>query len=52
MDVHCWNCWADYMTDSHIISDFQDTLHLQCSESNLRTIFIYFVLLVLSFTLL
>ena len=52
MDVHCWNCWADYMTDSHIISDFQDTLHLKCSEAYLNTIIISIVMLVLSFTLL
>ena len=52
MDVHCWNCWADYMTDSHIINDFQDILHLKCSQSNLSIFIISIAMLVLSFTLL
>lgn len=51
MDVHCWNCWADYMTDSDIISNFQDIIRLKCSESNLRSIFIAIIMLVLSLTL-
>ncbi len=30
MDVHCWNCWVDFMTDSDIVSSFQDTIRNKC----------------------
>jgi hypothetical protein len=47
MDVHCWNCWADYMTDSDVISSFQDTIKSKCQwENHINKIFTLIVAIV------
>lgn len=35
MDVHCWNCWVDYTTESHVVSEYQDQFKLCNWSSNL-----------------
>lgn len=46
MDVHCWNCWVDYVTDSHLVSEYQDQFRLCNWSSNLSLAYVLIISLI------